>query len=194
LSDPETEGERLRASIARRIMGDLRAAGLWQADVPDSQWLITFCLYWWQVFVRGYAFEIAIYRDLDKSGVRYTHHDLLERQTRFSEYYLEIMEFRGDVKTSTYFVSTRRTERLSHDFYITRMYRTSAKQWYRVVWLVKAFWSLLNGEPIPVAYENIWQILPGVAQITLHRRDFVVVLYDEWKQRTIARQTERGMD
>jgi len=91
-------------------------------------------------------------------------------------------------------VSTRRTERLSHDFYITRMYCTSAKQWYRVVWLVKAFWSLLNGKPTPVAYENIWQVLPGVAQITLHRRDFVVVLYDEWKQRIIARQTERGMD
>lgn len=188
LSAPEVEGERLRAAVARRIMGDLRTVGLWRADVPTSQWLVAFCLYWWQVFVRGYAFEIAVYRDLDESSIRYTHHDLRKRQERFSEYDLEIMGFRGDVKTSTYFVFTRRTEALVHDFYITRMYHASERCWYQVVWLTPSFWSLLNGDPSPVAYTFIWQVLPSVALITLRGHDFVVVLYDEWKQRVIAWQ------
>ncbi len=193
LADPEAEGEHLRAAVARRIMNDLRTTGLWRADVPALQWIVAFCLYWWQVFVKGYVFEIAIYRDLDESGIHYAHHDLRERRARFSVYDLEIMNFRGDVKTSTYFVFTRRTEALAHDFYITRMYYVNARRWYRVVWVTPAFWSLLNGEPTPVAYNLIWQVLPNVAQITLRGRHFVIVLYDEWKQRVIAQQ-RKGID
>jgi hypothetical protein len=188
LTDSEAEGERLRAAVARRIMDDLRTTGLWRADAPASQWVVAFCLYWWQVFVRGYIFEIAIYRDLDKSGVYYTHHDLRKRRARFSKYDLEIMGFCGDVKTSTYFVFTRRTEALTHDFYITRMYHAGARRWHRMVWLTPSFWSLLNAEPTPVAYNSIWQVLPNAALITLRGRHFVVVLYDEWKQRVIAQQ------
>ncbi|MBL7065730.1 MAG: hypothetical protein ISS49_16250 [Anaerolineae bacterium] len=193
LADPEAEGERLRAAVARRIMNDLRTTGLWRADVPASQWITAFCLYWWQVFVKGYVFEISIYRDLDKSGIHYAHHDLRKRRARFSKHDLEIMSFRGDVKTSTYFVFTRRTEALAHDFYITRMYHANARRWYQVVWLTPAFWSLLNGEPTPVAYNFVWQVLPNVAQITLRGRHFVIVLYDEWKQRVIAQQ-RKGID
>jgi hypothetical protein len=193
-SAPEAESESLRASVARLILADLRAVDLWRADVPESQTLVGFCLYWWQMFVRGYAFEIAIYRDLASSGVIYTPHDLRNRQTRLSEYDLTVMNFRGDVKTSTYFVQTSRSQTLRHDFYITRMYHREARQWYRTVWLKLAFWQLLNGTPTPVDYHAIWQVLPGVAQITLYTRQFVVVLYEEWKQRLIARQAKGKKD
>jgi len=188
LADPESESELLRAIISRRILTDLRTTGLWKADAPDSQLLVAFCLYWWQMFVRGYAFEVAVYRDLVDSRVVYVAHDLRNRQTRLSGHDLEVMGFRGDVKTSTYFAWTRRTEMLDLDFYITRMYHVKARRWYRVVWLRPQFWRVLNGEPMPVAYEAIWQVLPGVAQIVLRGREFIVVLYDVWKGRVIARQ------
>ena len=191
---PEAESESLRAVVARHILTDLRAAGLWRADVPESQLLVGFCLYWWQMFVRGYAFEIAIYHDLAISGVSYTPHDLRNRRTRLSEFALTIMNFHGDVKTSTYFVQTNRSQGLTHDFYITRMYNSDARQWHRTVWLKPAFWQILNGAPTPVEYSAIWQVLPGVAQITLHTRQFVVVLYDEWKQRLIDRQHKEKKD
>ncbi|MBN1889000.1 MAG: hypothetical protein JW850_13480 [Thermoflexales bacterium] len=43
---------------------------------------------------------------------------------------------------------------------------------------------------LPTTYNAVWQILPGVAQITLREQEFVVVLYDQWKERVIARQTQ----
>jgi hypothetical protein len=187
---PEVESEVLRASVARNILTDLRVTGLWRADVPESQTLVGFCLYWWQMFVRGYAFEITIYADLASSGVIYTAHDLRSPQTRRAGHDLIVMDFHGDVKTSTYFVQSSRSRTLEHDFYITRMYHSNARQWRRTVWLKPAFWQLLNGIPTPVEYSAIWQVLPGVAQITLHTRQFVVVLYDEWKQRVIDRQVK----
>jgi hypothetical protein len=189
-SAPEAEGEALRAIVARNILTELHGAGLWRADVPESQTLVGFCLYWWQMFVRGYAFEITIYADLASSGVIYTAHDLRSPQTGRAGHDLTVMNFHGDVKTSTYFVQSSRSRTLEHDFYITRMYHSHARQWHRTVWLKPAFWQILNGIPTPVEYSAIWQVLPGVAQIALHTRQFVVVLYDEWKQRVIDRQVK----
>ena len=56
------------------------------------------------------------------------------------------------------------------------------------MWLKPAFWKLLDGEPIPTAYDAIWETLPRVAMITLRSREFIVIFYDEWKRRVIARQ------
>ncbi|MEZ4866001.1 MAG: hypothetical protein R3C14_32095 [Caldilineaceae bacterium] len=188
LGDPESESEPRRAVVARQIVSDLRAAGLWRSDLPGSQLLVAFYLYWWQMFVRGYAFELAIYHDLTTSGIVYVAHDLRDRRARLSGFDLAVMGFHGDIKTSTYFVQTRRSETLAHDFYITRMYHSQVRQWQRVVWLTPTFWHLLNGAPTVVEYTAIWQVLPGVAQIALRGRSFVVVLYDTWKQHLIARQ------
>lgn len=191
LSEPERDGEVLRATVSRSIAADLRTRELWRPDVPDTQLLVAFCLYWWQAFVRGYAFEIAICRDLTANGIAFTSHDLRERAARLSGFDLELMGYRGDIKTSTYFVLVRRSETLAHDFYITRMYQAARQSWQRVVWLKPVFWRGLNGSPTPVAYENIWQVLPGVAEIVLRGRKFVVVPYDDWKHRIIARQKRR---
>jgi hypothetical protein len=190
LADPEHECEVIRAAMARQILADLRSRGVWRVDVPATQFLVAFCLYWWQMFVRGYAFEIAIQRDLADSRIAHVAHDLRQRQDRLAGHDLEVMGFRGDIKTSTYFVLARRGETLAHDFYITRMYHAAARQWHRVVWLKLAFWKLLDGEPTPTAYDAIWQTLPGAAMITLRSREFVVVLYAEWKRRLIARQAK----
>jgi hypothetical protein len=56
----------------------------------------------------------------------------------------------------------------------------------------QVLWRVLNGAPTPVAYKAIWQVLPGVAQIALRGREFVVTLYEEWKQRVIARQAKEA--
>ncbi len=167
---------------------DLRARELWRSDVPGTQFLVAFCLYWWQAFVRGYAFEITIYRDLTANGVVYTSHDLRDRTMRLSGSDLEVMGYQGDIKTSTYFVLARRSETLAQDFYITRMYQVALRSWQRAVWLKPHFWHDLNGSPTPVAYEDIWQVLPGVAEIALRGCKFVVVLYDDWKSRVVVRQ------
>ncbi len=190
LADPEQECEAIRAATARKILADLRSLGVWRADVPATQYLVAFCLYWWQMFVRGYAFEIAIQRDLAYSGIAHVAHDLRWRQDRLTGHDLEIMGFRGDIKTSTYFVLARRSETLAHDFYITRMYQAATRRWHRIVWLRPAFWKLLDGEPTPTAYEAIWQALPDAAMITLRGSEFVVVFYEEWKRRLMARQAK----
>lgn len=190
LPDPEKDSEPLRAAVSRQIMGDLRKAGLRQSGVPDLQLLAAFCLYWWRMFVRGYAFEIAIYRDLTHSQIAYTAHDLRNRSARLAGHDLELMGFKGDIKTSAYFALFYPTEKLALDFYITRMYHAHAHRWHRLVWLKPSCWRVLNGEPTRVAYEAIWQVLPGVAQIALRGREFVVVEYAEWKQRVMARQPQ----
>ncbi len=66
------------------------------------------------------------------------------------------MGFRGDIKTSTYFILTNRSEMLAHDLHITRMYHNQAQRWHRVVWLKLPFWHALNGETKPVLYEISW--------------------------------------
>lgn len=194
LADPESACEVLRAAASRRVLADLRTSGLWRTDAPLSQLLVAFCLYWWQMFVRGYAFEVAIYRDLAENGIVHIAHDLRNRQARLSGHDLKVMGFQGDVKTSTYFMLVRRSEALAHDFYITRMYRADTRRWHRAVWVKLWFWRVLNGEPTPTPYEIIWQVLPHAAQITLRGHRFVVVLYEEWKRRVIARQTKEASD
>jgi hypothetical protein len=190
LADPESESEPLRASVSRRILTDLRQAGLTQAGIPDLQLLVAFCLYWWQAFARGYAFEVTICHDLTASQIVYTTHDLRDRPARLSEHDLEIMGFRGDVKTSTYFALLYRSARLSLDFYITRMYHAEKRRWHRAVWLKPPVWHVLNGEPISTLYDSIWQVLPATAQISLRGQTFVIVLYEDWKRRVLARQSK----
>jgi hypothetical protein len=52
--------------------------------IRSHQQVIDRYLYWWQMFARGYAFEIAIYRDLTASGIAHTAHGLRDRQARLA--------------------------------------------------------------------------------------------------------------
>jgi hypothetical protein len=137
----------------------------------------------WQSFTKGYAFEAETFRDLVAAGIRFAAHDLRRREERLSPYDLTVLERRGDIKTSTCFLSVHRSEELRHDFYITRLYHPPTRDWRKVVLLQEAFWRILDGEPTPTTLEQVWQILPGVAQVWLTGLPFIVVSYETWKDR-----------
>jgi hypothetical protein len=73
---------------------------------------LAYCLYFWESFAAGYAFEVEIFRDLSASGIRFKAHDIRTRRSRLSPYDLEIMGLRGDVKTSFYFLYVGRGQGL----------------------------------------------------------------------------------
>jgi hypothetical protein len=188
MDDPAAQSEPLRAVLVRRIINDLRQAGLYDPAVRETQLLVAFCAFWWQSFTKGYAFEAETFRDLSAAGIRFVAHDLHRREERLSPYDLTVLGRCGDIKTSTYFLSVHRPEELRHDFYITRLYHPPTHGWHKVVLLQEAFWRILDDEPTPTTLEQVWQILPGVALVWLTGRPFVVVSYEVWKERVRQRQ------
>lgn len=64
----------------------------------------------------GYAFEVEIYRDLKNSGIDFQAHDIRKRVSRFSAYDLKVLNLKGDIKTSLYFLFATRSRGLAHDF------------------------------------------------------------------------------
>ena len=75
----------LTAGFAGQIAPVLEQAGVLAQDVPQSYLLFAYCVYWWQSFARGYAFEVEIMRDLKISQVDFKMHDLLSRGERYSQ-------------------------------------------------------------------------------------------------------------
>jgi hypothetical protein len=99
--DVRAEAIPLWAVAAQRIRRDLTEIGLHNIERhPDSRLLMAYCLYWWQSFCKGYAFEVEIFRDLEQSGLRFQAHDLLDPPSRRSPQDLIISHFCGDIKTS----------------------------------------------------------------------------------------------
>jgi hypothetical protein len=118
LEDVSREHQALRARIAHRIVDRLRQAKLRQSGVTESNFLLAYCLYFWESFASGYAFEVEIYRDLTNSEIIFQAHDIRDREARFSAYDLQVMNLRGDIKTSMYFLYATRSRKLAHDFYM----------------------------------------------------------------------------
>ena len=106
--DVAQQAEQRRATVARQIVASLREAGYYDRVMPETQLVLIFCLYWWQSFSKGYAFEVETLRDLTTSGILYQAHDLRDRQTRLAPFDLIVMGFRGDIRTSTYFFAVER--------------------------------------------------------------------------------------
>ena len=104
LTDVPTQSPALTAEFARRIAPALEQVGLLAQDIPQSYLLFAYCVYWWQSFARGYAFEVEIMRDLEVSQVDFTMHDLMSRGERYSQADLIVLDLLGDIKTSTYFL------------------------------------------------------------------------------------------
>ena len=186
--DVARQAEQRRATVARQIIADLRKAGYYSRAVPETQLVLTFCLYWWQSFTKGYAFEVEILQDLTASSILHQAHDLHDRQARLAPFDLIVMGFRGDVKTSTYFFAVERGKSLRHDFYITRLWNRRTHSWQRVVILKPAFWVELDGETIPSQLEEVLNILPNIAEIRVGTHELLVVKYQEWKELVKARQ------
>lgn len=60
-------------------------------------------------------------------------HNLAVREERMSPFDLLLEGFKGDIKTSTYFLLVTRSYPLSCDFYITRLFSTRLRRWRDVV-------------------------------------------------------------
>ena len=80
-----TEGERLRAAVARDIVQWLKANGLDAARIEGAEFLLIFSLYWWASFCRGYMFELIVFRDLEAFGIQFIPHDPRLREERYVE-------------------------------------------------------------------------------------------------------------
>jgi len=113
---------RLWTEVAGKVATDLAQAGLYSEALPMTRYLLAYCLYWWRSFTAGYALEIEIQQDLTKAGIEFVAHDLRRREERLSPYDLLIAGFKGDIKTSTYFLQAARSRSLAHDFYVTRIH------------------------------------------------------------------------
>jgi len=186
--DIEAAAEPLRAQVSRRIMPALREAGLVDPAEPSSFYFLAYCLYWWYAFARGYAFEVEVLRDLEASGILYQAHDVLDPRARRSPFDLVVLGFRGDIKTSTYFLHVIRTQGLLHDFYITRVYEPRERERIVVVFLKEPAWEAIDGETTPVTLEALAGVLPGVFRLQQNDTILIVLDYEEWKTRLVRAQ------
>jgi len=191
MKDIAPESSRLRAQIASQILDTLRQAGLYVPTIPETQLLAAFCAYWWHSFAKGYAFEVTIFKHLANNGIDFEAHDIHTASGRRSPHDLIVMGFRGDIRTSTYFLHMRRAAALPHDFYVTRLYNSDDRRWEKIVLLREACWRALNGDLVLASWETVWRIFPRAALVEFNVRKMVVVQYETWKQRVLACRTER---
>ena len=165
-TDVPTHAPAIQASYARQIYQQLRCEPFTLGDTPATECLLAYCLYWWASFVRGYAFELEICRDLDVAGVHFTSHDLRVREQRFSPCDLTVLGMMGDIKNTTYFLYVARSFPLTCDFYITRLYNTATRRYVRIVVLTTEAWRLLNGATVRGNLARAAQLLPQPVDIT----------------------------
>jgi hypothetical protein len=190
LNDVSREHQALRARFARTIADRLRQARLRQPSVKASNLLLAYCLYFWESFAIGYAFEVEIYRDLTNSGVDFKAHDIRNRAARFSTYDLQVLNLKGDIKTSLYFLSVARSRGLAHDFYITRFYEGN-RQRTLVVLLQPHAWDQINGDTTRSALEEASQQFPSPVMVQIEDRPIVIMEYNVWKERVLQRQPRK---
>ena len=70
----------LRARLARSIVKRLQRSGFRRYDVPESNLVLAYCLYFWESFASGYAFEVE-----DTVQI---HLQTIETARRFAKKYL----------------------------------------------------------------------------------------------------------
>jgi hypothetical protein len=187
-AQPEPQGTQLKASIARQIFTDLSDSGYYDPKSPDSQFLLAYCFYWWDAFAKGYIFEAVIFKDLTDSGIQFTPHDFRDSRQRFSRSDLILSGFRGDLKTSSYFLHSPRTNILTNDFYITRLFDTDNVKWVSVVLMQERFYEVINGDTTVCNLKTCFSVLPSPARVTAFQCELIVLLYQEFKQRVLTRQ------
>ncbi len=187
LHDPKKQSPALWARFARQIVSEFAQRGWRRPDVPETRLLLSYLLYWWGAFARGYAFEVEIFRDLRDSGIQFQAHNLLDRRQRYSPSDLTINDMSGDVKTSVYFVQVGAP--LRHDFYIVRLF--SRGQVYTLVVLLQPpMWGKINGNTIEGHLDAVVEQLPKPVRIRHRGHELVVVDYNEWKKRILRLQGE----
>lgn len=175
------------AAVARRIPQDLEQKGFYRPTMPATRFLLVYCLDWWRAFTLGYALEVEIQRDLGASGVQFEAEDLLTSRGRRAPFDLVISGFKGDVKTSLYFLHAARSRALRHDFYITRVV---GEGWVRmlVVFLQPGMWQTIDGDTLLVLLTEIAAHLPDAMRLVYEGHELVVVDYALWKQKILQYQ------
>jgi hypothetical protein len=179
--DPARVSTPLWATIARHISQEVRASEFYAADVSDSRLLLSYLLYWWQQFARGYAFEVEIFRDLARSRIGFKAHNLSVRAERLSPVDLVVSSFRGDIKTSTYFLVQQYHPDPTVDFYITRAWLPASQVRTLVVFLKPAMWRKIDGETRQVTLTTLERVLPHPGSVQIRTQTVIVVDYEVWK-------------
>ena len=175
------DAPKITAVFARQIKPILEKADLLQREDPQSWLFLIYCVYWWQSFARGYAFEVEIMRDLTASNVDFQMHDIRNRVERYSPADLIVLNLMGDIKTSTYFLEWDEQGHLPNDFYITRLFE-KGKERTLVVFQKPHAWDVIDGgETVSSTLENILSLLPTPIHIEQHGILLIVVDYEHWK-------------
>jgi hypothetical protein len=191
-TDPMRVVPSLQAETARHIVADFAALSQVNATDAERKLLLAFCLYWWAAFARGYAFEIAIFRDLAQSGIAFIPHDYRHREERRSFCDFFVGGFAADVKLSTYFLAKTRARAFTCDIYITRLFDTQQRIWGNIVVLSERAWQAIDGETTPAALEQVAALLPEAACLLMDAPRWVVISYDHWKTMILAKQQMSG--
>ncbi|MCL4872135.1 MAG: hypothetical protein KJ063_24515 [Anaerolineae bacterium] len=188
--DVIADSPQIAASFARQIRPNLEESGPLSREVPESILLQGYCLYWWQSFSRGYAFEVFIMRDLEAAGIEFEMHDIRNPSDRYSPADLVVQNLLGDIKTSIYFLQWQWQGQLRNDFYITRLY-DKRREHTLVVFQKPDAWNNIGGsEAVAGMLESIINLLPIPVEIELHGIILIVVDYETWKQ--MIRQIQSG--
>ena len=189
LTDLAGQFPTLTATFARRIGPILDQAQLRSRNIPQSFLLFAYCVYWWQSFARGYAFEVEIKRDLEASKIAFTMHDIHRRSERYSQADLVVLAMMGDIKTSIYFLQESSERSLPNDFYITRLYEQGHAR--TLVVFQKPFaWRRIGGRNATSGeLENVLKLLPQPVQVTEANTVLIVVTYETWKD--LVRQIQQ---
>lgn len=188
----EVEGSRLQAKVARKICRLLDEIEGINRDDNDCRILLVNCLYWWAAFSRGYLFELAICRDLSASGIRFRAHDIANRNERFSPYDLLVEGFRGDIKYTTYFLTTARLTQLNSYFFITRWYHTRRREWLRVVIFRERMRERLFAD-VAATQKTLEELsLNSPAAFTIDNITLTALECEQWKQHILQIQSAQG--
>lgn len=180
------------AQVAGQIVGDLTAVNLFQQQIPATRLLLAYCLYWWRSFTLGYALEVEIQRDLKRSGIEFHAHDLLKREERLSPYDISVLGFKGDIKTSLYFLQATRSRSLAHDFYITKV-SGSQRTRIMVVFMQHQMWQEIDGDTLLVLLEELADNLPQACRIIQAGVELTVIDYELWKAKVRRQQEDKGL-
>jgi hypothetical protein len=189
LHNPEQDGLRLQTALERQIVAQLGQLG-W-IDIqhfPDSLYLQAYCVYWWKSFAKGYVFEVTVFRHLHQSGVRFWAHDVTDPAERYMPYDLSLSGWRGDVRTSTYFLKTARTQPLPHAFYITRQWDSRRRKRVWVVIMQPDVWATIDGDTKLVTLSQTVKRFPAASQIHWRNRSLVVAEYAVWLAKIVTYQ------
>lgn len=189
LTDLVTQFPTLTATFARRIAPILDQAQLRSRSAPQSFLLFAYCVYWWQNFARGYAFEVEIKHDLEVSQIAFTIHDIRSRTERYSQADLIVLAMTGDIKTSVYFLQESAEHSLTNDFYITRLYEQGRARTLVVFQKPFAWRRIGGGITISGELETVLKLLPQPVQVTQANTVLIVVTYEAWKE--LVKQTQQ---